>query len=319
MTNPNKDPYVSKATKKALMVKIFSSTPNAWFMDILENIPRYREDGPPYWLIFVGQNTRYCEAIPLQSKNILDVKTALTIFVDKYHPTKLTSDCESSFKSDDVKNYLRSKNVNQYFIVDQNHSALGVIDSCIKILRDLNQPQGGEVDEMSYDDKYRHFSMAKMRQVLNIYNSRKQKGLGNHSPEEMKNNPDLEKDYIFNSLVKRDKQERMPGFKLKKGDKVKIEIPKRDPYENTIDYDNNGNSTGTHIRVRKNRRKYTREYYEVLGKHGKMYTLQAEDKTTIVRPRFKLVKVQGGILSKTVPNKYKTTPDEYAKEVENDD
>ncbi|EAX66634.1 hypothetical protein TVAG_594120 [Trichomonas vaginalis G3] len=28
---------------------------------------------------------------------------------------------------------------------------------------------------------------------------------------------------------------------------------------------------------------------------------------------------QGGILSKTVPNKYKTTPDEYAKEVENDD
>ncbi|KAI5496946.1 K02A2.6-like family, partial [Trichomonas vaginalis G3] len=172
MTNPNKDPYVSKATKKALMVKIFSSTPNAWFMDILENIPRYREDGPPYWLIFVGQNTRYCEAIPLQSKNILDVKTALTIFVDKYHPTKLTSDCESSFKSDDIKNYLRSKNVNQYFIVDQNHSALGVIDSCIKILRDLNQPQGGEANEMSYDDKYRHFSMAKMRQVLNIYNSR---------------------------------------------------------------------------------------------------------------------------------------------------
>ncbi|KAI5517147.1 hypothetical protein TVAGG3_0501880 [Trichomonas vaginalis G3] len=50
-----------------------------------------------------------------------------------------------------------------------------------------------------------------------------------------------------------------------------------------------------------------------------MYTLQAEDKTTIVRPRFKLVKVQGGILSKTVPNKYKITPDEYAKEVENDD
>ncbi|KAI5502229.1 hypothetical protein TVAGG3_0883650, partial [Trichomonas vaginalis G3] len=39
MTNSNKDPYVSKATKKALMVKIFSSTPNAWFMDILENIP----------------------------------------------------------------------------------------------------------------------------------------------------------------------------------------------------------------------------------------------------------------------------------------
>ncbi|KAI5535173.1 hypothetical protein TVAGG3_0408290 [Trichomonas vaginalis G3] len=110
----------------------------------------------------------------------------------------------------------------------------------------------------------------------------------------------------------------MPGFKLKKGDKVKIEIPKRDHMKILLTM-KNGNPTGTHIRVRKNRRKYTREYYEVLGKHGKMYTLQAEDKTTIVRPRFKLVKVQGGILSKTVPNKYKTTPDEYAKEVENDD
>ncbi|EAX65239.1 hypothetical protein TVAG_535860 [Trichomonas vaginalis G3] len=32
-----------------------------------------------------------------------------------------------------------------------------------------------------------------------------------------------------------------------------------------------------------------------------------------------LSKFKGGILSKTVPNKYKTTPDEYAKEVENDD
>ncbi|KAI5535515.1 hypothetical protein TVAGG3_0413480, partial [Trichomonas vaginalis G3] len=146
------------------------------------------------------------------------------------------------------------------------------------MLRDLNQPQGGEANEMSYDDKYRHFSMAKMRQVLNIYNNRKQKGLGNHSPEEMKNNPDLEKDYIFNNLVKRDKQERMPGFKLQKGDKVKIEIPKRDHMKILLTMTTMGTRQVLTFVFVKNRRKYTREYYEVLGKHGKMYTLQAEDK-----------------------------------------
>ncbi|KAI5515648.1 hypothetical protein TVAGG3_0480200 [Trichomonas vaginalis G3] len=314
----NQDEYVPNDIKRTQMIKIFSSTPNAWFMDILENIPRYEEDGPPYWLIFVGQNTRYCDALPLQSKGVLDVKAALTIFIDKYHPSKLTSDQESSFKSEDIKLTLKSYNVNQYFIVDQNHSALGVNDRCIRTLRDLNQPKDDEKDEMSYDDKYRHFTEAKMRVCIDIYNNRPQRGLGGHSPNEMLNDPKLEKEFIFKGLVMRDKQEKMPGFKLHEGDKVKIEIPKYDPYENTID-SKNGKATGTRIRGRKNRRRYTREYYEVLGQDGKMYKLKAEDGTTIVRPRFKLVKVQGGVYSKTVPNKFKTTPNEYAKEVEHDD
>ena len=245
--------------------KIFSTRPNCWFHDLLDN---GKNNDPRYWHIFIGTNNHYAVAYPLNSKSAAEIKQSLTNFVNIYHPYKLTSDEESAFVDKNVLKYLSDQNVNVHIITEQNHSALGIIDRFIRTLRDMNTPTEKGIRQ-SHHPKYQTFSPKRMMKLIDIYNNTFHSRI-KCTPKEMFDDSDKEKNYIFDQLKKRDKQHGIKDLIIKDGSYVRYILP---------------NSNG----LKKKRFHYSWECYKVSSRNGNIYTLMARDGTVINVPRFKLI------------------------------
>lgn len=263
-----KDHYVKLRKIEPYYIHIFSTRPNSWFHDLLDN---GKDNVPRYWHIFIGTNNHYAVAYPLNSKSASDVRTTLKKFINEYHPIKLTSDEESAFVEKNNVKLLTDNNVLIHIITEQNHSALGIIDRFIRTLRDMNTPtQKGE--RQSHDEKYKSISPQRMNKLLEIYNSTYHSRIG-CSPIEMLNDPEKEKEYIFKQLDKREEQEEIKDLHLNVGSFVRYIIPR-----------SNGKN--------KKRYQYFHECYKIYEVKGNMYTLIARDGTVMNLPRFKIMLCQ---------------------------
>lgn len=133
----------------------------------------------------------------------------------------------------------------------------------------MNIPtQKGE--KQSHDKKYTTFTEKRMAKLLEIYNNSYHTRIM-CTPQKMYNNPELEKEYIFQQEDLQEQQTKITDFKLKVGDFVRFIIPRA-----------NG---------RKKRYQYSRECYKIVEVNGNMYTLSAKDGTVKNLPRFKIRKV----------------------------
>lgn len=281
-----KDRFVKRSEIEPYMVKIFSSNPNAWFHDLMDN----GKNNPRYWHIFIGANNHYAVALPLESKKASDVHKTLSQFISQYHPSKLTSDEESAFIEKNNLKLLSDNNVLVHTISDKNHSALGIIDRFIRTLRDLNTPHQHSKHQ-SHDEKYTFITPDRMTKLLNTYNTTKQSRI-DCTPKEMFTDSNIEKEYIYKCLEKRDKQLRIKDFKYNPGDYVRYILPR-----------SNG--------IVKKRYQISRECYKIEEKCGNMYVLIAKDGTTITKPRFQLLRCKKDgskpnniKWASTIPNKW---------------
>ena len=268
----NKDRHLRRKHIRPYQIRIFSPTLNCWFMDIMDN---GQGNVPRYYHIFIGTNNRYAVAHPLNSKDAEDVRQSLLNFILQYHPAKLTSDQESSFMEKQNLQLLTDMNVVLQTIPDKNHSTLGIIDRFIRTLRDMNRPVDGE-NKQSHDKSFRYFDLNKMINLIYIYNNTYHSAIG-CTPKEMFDDKEKEKEYIFKCYDKHEKQRKIKDFELKDGDYVRF-IISRDP-------------------LQKKRYQVTNESYKIAGKEGSHYILQARDGSSIIKPRFKLIRAD--------PQKYK--------------
>ena len=106
----------------------------------------------------------------------------------------------------------------------------------------------------------------------------------------MYNNLEFEKEYIFKRLQEREKQRSMNDFELNVGDLVRYILPRHDG-------------------ISKKRYRYSKEYYRIESKNGNMYSLIANDGTTIIKPRFLLRKLDQNEterikMASTIPGKW---------------
>lgn len=131
------DHFVKLKKVKPYYVKIFSSIPNTWFMDLMDN---GKDNSPRYYNLFIGTNNHYAVAYPLNSKSALAIRQTLTKFINEYHPVKLTSDEEAGFVEKNNVQLLTDNHCSLHIITEQNHSSLGIIDRMIRTLRDMNIP-----------------------------------------------------------------------------------------------------------------------------------------------------------------------------------
>ena len=260
-----KDKHLRKNQVRPYQIKIFSPVLNTWFMDLLDN---GKENTPRYWHIFIGTNNRYAVAQPLNSKNAADVKQSLITFINKYHPSKLTSDQEKAFMEKQNLELMKENKILLQTVPEQNHSTLAIIDRFIRTLRDMNRPVDGE-NKQSTDDEFKTFDVNKMNKLINAYNNTFHSTI-KCSPKEMFDDKELEKEFIFKCMNKRDKQKRIEDFELKDNEFVRYVIS-RDP-------------------MNKKRYQVSNESYKIAGKEGNHYILEAEDGTTMIKPRFQLVK-----------------------------
>lgn len=93
-----KDHYVKLRKIEPYYIKIFSTKPNCWFHDLIDN---GKFNNPRYWHVFIGTNTHYAVAYPLSSKSAVNVRSTLERFINEYHPVKLerTHPCSSHHDS----------------------------------------------------------------------------------------------------------------------------------------------------------------------------------------------------------------------------
>ena len=260
-----KDSFVKKKKVKRYYIRIFSTRPNCWFHDLMDN---GKDNSPRYWHIFIGTNNHYAVAYPLESKSAAAIRSTLTKFITEYHPVKLTSDEEAAFVEKNNVKLLTDNHVKMHVITDQNHSSLGIIDRFIRTLRDMNIPTE-KGDKQSHLPKYQTFSEKRMYKLLSIYNTTYHSRI-KCSPAEMFNDPALEKEYIFSQLEKKEEQEEnIKDLHLKEGMFVRYILPRA-----------NG---------RRKRYQISRECYRIESVRGNMYTLIAKDGTTKDYPRFKLI------------------------------
>ena len=244
--------------------KIFSTAPNTWFHDILDN---GADSSPRYWHVFVGVNTRYLDVHALNGKSNDDVRESLTWFINKYHPEKLTSDQEPAFTSKATCKLCSDNNVKIFVITDKQHSSLGVIDRVIRTLRDMNTPK--HPHEQSHHPQFNHFSEPKMRRLVNQYNNKYNSTL-RCTPKEMHENRNLEAKFIMRNQKYKHVQRGIKDFTLKQGEYVRYRMP-NDP-------------------LTKHRYRYSPESYKVAGRERAMYIIQAADGTSLLMPRWKLIK-----------------------------
>ena len=127
------DKRISKDNKKIYQVKVFSKFPNAWMCDIFDNLAN---NEPRYWYIFININTRFAEAYPMRNKTKDCINTVLRLFVNKYHPRKITSDEEAGLVSALNVDFLKDNKCGLYIIQEKKHSALSLIDRFI-LLRSI--------------------------------------------------------------------------------------------------------------------------------------------------------------------------------------
>ena len=248
--------------------RIYSTAPNTWFHDLLDN-----GDNPKYWHVFVGVNTRYLDVYPLEGKSNEDVKKSLTWFINKYKPEKLTSDQEPAFTSKATCKLCSDNNVKLFIITDKQHSSLGVIDRVIRTLRDMNTPK--HPHEQSHHPQFNTFSEAKMNRLKNQYNNHYIKSL-KCTPKEMFEDKQKEIKFILRNQKYKNIQRGIKDFVLKQGEYVRYRMHK-DP-------------------LTKHRYRYSPESYQVAGREKGQYIIQAADGTSLLMPRWKLIKAD--------PNKY---------------
>ena len=253
--------------KRIYQVKIFSRFRNSYFMDLYDNL---EGNEPRYWQIFINTNTRYAVALPLPDKTKDSIHSNLKQFVEQYRPRKITSDEEPGLCSKINIDYLRENKCGLYIITEKQHSSLGIIDRFIRTLRDMNTPQEKPVREQSTDKQFTYISPAKMNKLLASYNNTVHSAT-NRTPKEMQDNPRLEDEYIEECLINSTRQLAIKDFKLKENELVRYILP-RAPFE-------------------KKRYTVSRETYRIESCNGNMYTIIAQDGTTMTLPRWRLIRV----------------------------
>ena len=263
------DKRINKESKKIYQVKIFSAFPNAWMCDIFDNTIN---GDPRYWYVFINVNSRYADCYPMNDKTKETIRNILGLFVNAYHPKKLTSDEEAGLVANTNLDYLKIHGCGLYIIQEQNHTALSIIDRFIRTLRDMNKPTN-ESNDKSTDDKFKYIDKHRMTEFLRSYNNTKHAAT-NHTPKEMKDDSKLEEKYIIECLDNKQRQQEINNLHLKEGKFVRY----------LIDKDKNV----------KHRYNISREAYKIESRNGNIYTIIALDGSTKDIPRWKLIPVKQG-------------------------
>ena len=301
-SNPNTSKKrISEAVKKRLhdkrprqkqfMYKIYSHTPRSYMHDLLENP---KNSNPPYFHIFINVNTRFAHFEPLDSKSSQSINQSLQSFINQFHPTRLISDNEPGFTSKENIDLLTNHKVKQFIVQDlqHNHSSLGIIDRFIRTLRDMHQPKPNSKHE-STDSKYKSFTIHQMDKLFKIYNNSYHSAI-KMEPIQMQNDINLEKKHILKHQKHKNKQSHLKDFDLPIDSYVRYVLPRPDP---------------------KNPKKRTTtsfEAYKIDSRDGNLYNIMAQDGTTMMLPRFKLIptKLDNIKWAQTIPDRWNGTVDE---------
>lgn len=203
------------------------------------------------WLIFINVNTRRAYGYKMENKGAGSVLLALQKFISDCPDVKvMTSDQDAAYLSDAVINFMRQHNIDYRTTETNNHNVLGIINRFMRTLRDLNGT--------------RDFDDVNMNDLIREYNASPHRGINYKTPNEM-----TAKDE-HSYAQKKEQQFKENMNDLQEGARVRIVLEKK--------------------RIGKNRTNLSKEAYEVTGRKGNQFIIQAKDGTIDTYPLYRLVK-----------------------------
>ena len=256
---------------------VYSNHLHGYQMDLLEQ-SNSNTEYPKYYLILININTRYAYAYPVQNKRQESIKKVLEQFISEHKINSIVCDNEAAFSSKVVLDLLTAHNISLRIINDKRHTALSVIDRFIRTLRDMNIPTV-KTQHQSDHPKYRDFSIKRMNKLLDIYNNTVHNATG-HTPAEMNNDDELQKQYIAKKLYELERKRTQVDFELEPGTYVRYIVTKE-----------------PHL---KKRYKISPEAYRISHREGNSYVIIAQDGTVKTISRWRLIP-----LGNTLPDKIK--------------
>ena len=187
---------------KAKFLPIVSKHPNAFQFDTFIN---QKQKGGLNYLMFININTRKAYAYPIEGKGSKVVLEALQKFCNEVQDVySLTSDQDAAYLSNDVLEFIKSKNIVYRTTVDTNHNVLGIINRFMRTIRDM-------VGENRYINE------KEMNDLINEYNESPHKSLQGKAPNDITEKDELE--YI------QTKSSENP-YDFKPNDKVQVVLEK---------------------------------------------------------------------------------------------
>ena len=143
-------------------------------------------------------------------------------------------------------------------------------------------------NEQSHHKQFNMFSEAKMRRLIDKFNNTYNSTI-KCTPKEMHENKDLEIKFIYRNQKHKHTQRGIKDFRLNTDDMVRYRIDKN-PLE-------------------KRRYRYSPESYKVVGRERALYIIQARDGSTLLMPRWKLIKCDERVYpwKSTIPGNTKGT------------
>ena len=219
----------------------------------------------PHFLIFININTRKAFSYPMKNKSAKEVLNALKQFFKDVKDVKvLRSDQDAAYLSNNVLEYLKSKQIQYYTTEDENHNILGIINRFIRTIRDLS------------DNKI--ISPKRMTKLINEYNNTVHRSIG-MAPNKM--NKDKELKYIEEKNEETINKTNVYNFNI--NDRVRIILDKQP--------------------LTKHRNNLSKGSYIIIDKSGTNYLIRANDYSADYYPGYKLIKCSNNVpLSQTLKN-----------------
>lgn len=234
--------------------------------------PQEKEIFPPYIFITQNVNTKYVRAICTTGKTAEDMLECFKLFYEatNHKLASVVSDAEAGIDSEIVRDWCHEHKVSLKIIPAEIHTAHAVIDRLIRTLRDMNTVEE-KSKEQSDHPKYRDFSVYRLKKFIGLYNNNRHSST-HHTPKEMDENRKWEEDWIVKKLYERERRRKIVNFELYDGDMVRIINP-------------------SYGKLGKKRYTVTPEKYSVKKHKGHQYFIMAEDGSTKVIPRWRLLHI----------------------------
>ena len=161
---------------KAEFMPIVSKHHGGYQMDTFIND---KHKGGRNYLMLININTRKAYAYPLIGKGSKSIVEALTKFFNDVNDVySITSDQDAAYLSNEVLDFMKSKNIIYKTTEDNNHNVLGIINRFMRTIRDA-------IGENRYIDEN------EMNDLIDAYNNSPHRSLNNKAPNDITKEDEL--------------------------------------------------------------------------------------------------------------------------------
>lgn len=253
----NKVIHDAKAVKPTYL-PIFSQEPGGYQMDLIF-------DGKKVFLFCININTRKGYVYSIKSKKTKDVYIVINKFISEVSDVKsIMSDQDSTFLSQEILSFIKSKNISYRTTEDNNHNVLGIINRFVRTIRDFTQREDLDLNIMEAVDKY---------------NDSPHESLNGKCPNEITD--EMELDYIAEKMALTN--EIKHTYNLKVGDRVRVFLDKN--------------------KIGKNSSNLSKVSYIISEVVGNQYLIRSKDGSVDKYPGYKLYKCSDNIpIANTIKN-----------------